>query len=162
MVENMAFWRWLCCRTLPFHWCLPLWDWCGLVFSSVLETSSWVSPAPLGSAFDVLQICDNCWKDCEGNVCATPMHVLNLRTTNMCTIDFLWNSLFWWHLMWCFYSGKRKLFDLYIFVCVFSHTLQSYFFPPFFIWWAVKTLLLNERVQSDSWGICRNTVITLQ
>lgn len=53
-----------------------LWDWCGLVLTSVLETSSWVSPAPLDSAFDVLQICDNCWKDCEGNVCVTLMHVL--------------------------------------------------------------------------------------
>lgn len=49
-----------------------------------------------------------------------------------------------------------------IFLCVYFHIHSRVTFFPFFIWCAVKTLLFSGRVQSNSWGICRNTVITLQ
>lgn len=45
-------------------------------------------------------------------------------------------------------------------MCVFSHTLQSCFYFPFLS--GVLSKHFSERVQSNSWGICRNTVITLQ
>lgn len=50
-----------------------------------------------------------------------------------------------------------------IFLCVYFHIhFRVTFLFSFFIWCAVKTLLFSGRVQSNSWGICRNTVITLQ
>lgn len=56
---------------------------------------------------------------------------------------------------------RKMVWFVHFYVCVFTYTSELCFYS-FFIWCAVKTLLFSGRVQSNSWGICRNTVITLQ
>lgn len=56
---------------------------------------------------------------------------------------------------------KKIVWFVYFYVCIFTYTSELLLFS-FFVWCAVKTLLFNEKVQSNSWGICRITVITLQ